>query len=334
LLGKAARAAPGSPLDDLVGRSIAAATHSLLDYDQAINSIGTAASLSALRGNLGIGALARTAPVDPIMEQARRASALFDAYPTLRIAKDANALFGLGLSKSVLSAIAGGRAFSSLSPLDAMTIDRMARPGFGVLASLGLGTNGVQGAISDLLSRYGDDDRAPLFGAVAAVPEALDTSEGVEAVVAAIEAAWQRISVQLAITPKTDRITITGLMTFAGLLLALWSAVVAQYSYEASKDSPSKAQIESLRGDISGAGANGAERDRDHNRHIRYLDRVAPLRVEPDGRALVLRVVYPDQLLRVQDTRGAWAFVEVYDYKSDQPITGWISRTRLRRRPY
>ena len=89
--------------------------------------------------------------------------------------------------------------------------------------------------------------------------------------------------------------------------------------------------MEQVRTEIRVAADDAARRDGDRERHIRYIDRPAPLRVEPDAHAHLVRTVYPDQLLRVRDTRGSWAYVDVYDYASDQPISGWISRARLRR---
>ena len=43
----------------------------------------------------------------------------------------------------------------------------------------------------------------------------------------------------------------------------------------------------------------------------------------------MLRIVFPDQWVDVREARGEWAWVAVYDYASDAPVEGWISRRNL-----
>ena len=74
------------------------------------------------------------------------------------------------------------------------------------------------------------------------------------------------------------------------------------------------------------------ERDTAHqaDRNIRAVIQLAPLRVAPDAKAHVVRMVYPDDRVRVQDVKGNWALIEVFDYKSEAAVTGWINRRVLR----
>lgn len=65
-------------------------------------------------------------------------------------------------------------------------------------------------------------------------------------------------------------------------------------------------------------------------RNIRVVIQSAPLRTEPDAKAHVMRMVYPDDRVRVVDIKSTWALIEVYEYKSKSTVTGWINRRVLR----
>jgi hypothetical protein len=266
-------------------------------------------------------------------ELVRGTTALRDAFPALGFAREANSLFSLGLSRPALQAIAGTGAFAALRDSESLAILKMAKPGFGLTAALGIDLAGPRGVVADVLNHYDEADLAPVFGAVTAAPATLDETIDVERIAAAIELAWNRISIALAATPKTDRVTITGLLTIATFLIALWSAVLGQLTYNASSEAPTKTQMEQVHQDIARSHEDALATNTDHDRFIRYLDQPASLRAEPDGHAMPVRRVYPDQLVRVRETRGRWALVEVYDYQSDQPISGWLNRAHLRRGP-
>jgi hypothetical protein len=66
------------------------------------------------------------------------------------------------------------------------------------------------------------------------------------------------------------------------------------------------------------------------DRNIRAVIRSAPLRVAPDAKAHVMKMVYPDDRVRVQDVKGNWALIEIFEYKSEETVTGWINRRVLR----
>jgi hypothetical protein len=70
--------------------------------------------------------------------------------------------------------------------------------------------------------------------------------------------------------------------------------------------------------------------DRTADLNMRVVIQTAPLRLEPNAKAIVLRRVYPDDRVRVLDVKDGWALVEVYEYKSEATTTGWINRRVLR----
>lgn len=300
------------------------------------NALRHKASFDVSLGSSSVGiapALSQYAiAIEKVEDAIRRAGSVYEAFPGLRVAMEAKSRLGLHLSKSLVSVLGGAKPFSTLSDLDRHSLLKMSGRGFGTLAAIGVEGRGPVGAISDLLAAYGELDRPPGFDMVAAVPEIFDTTDDVRTIVKSIECAWDWLAGQLAATSKTDLVTTQGLVALASLLLAFWSVIVAQLDYNGSAEDPTKAQIEQIRQEIRNAANEAVRRDDDRERHIRSIDRPAPLRDEPDGRSQLRRTVFPDQLIRVRDTRGSWAYVEVYDYASNQPISGWISRARLRRR--
>jgi hypothetical protein len=52
--------------------------------------------------------------------------------------------------------------------------------------------------------------------------------------------------------------------------------------------------------------------------------------MSPEADGKIMRQLYPDDLVRVLDVKDAWAHVEVFQYNSEQLITGWVNRRALR----
>jgi hypothetical protein len=73
-----------------------------------------------------------------------------------------------------------------------------------------------------------------------------------------------------------------------------------------------------------------AQLDRASDPTIRIVAQPAPLRLEPHTKAPIIRKLYPDDRVRVQEVREGWALVEVYEYKSEATTTGWVNRRALR----
>jgi SH3-like domain-containing protein len=73
-----------------------------------------------------------------------------------------------------------------------------------------------------------------------------------------------------------------------------------------------------------------AQLDRASDPNVRVVAQPAPLRLEPHAKASIIRKLYPDDRVRVQEVKDGWALVEVYEYKSEATITGWVNRRALR----
>jgi Bacterial SH3 domain len=73
-----------------------------------------------------------------------------------------------------------------------------------------------------------------------------------------------------------------------------------------------------------------AQLDRASDRTMPVVVQMAPLRLEPRAKAPIIRQLYPDDRVRVQDVKDGWALVEVYEYKSEATTTGWVNRRALR----
>jgi hypothetical protein len=71
-------------------------------------------------------------------------------------------------------------------------------------------------------------------------------------------------------------------------------------------------------------------KDRETSQDVRVLIRMAPLRATPDARGTIIRQLYPDDRVRLIEIQNGWARVEVYEYKSETVINGWMSRRVLR----
>jgi len=71
----------------------------------------------------------------------------------------------------------------------------------------------------------------------------------------------------------------------------------------------------------------------ENDRHLRYVHNDVRLRVDPNAEAIVIQYIYPDQIVRVIETNGRWAKVEIIDYRTEKPLRGWVPRSTLRHRP-
>lgn len=99
----------------------------------------------------------------------------------------------------------------------------------------------------------------------------------------------------------------------------------------AASPEPSPAQKEITR-HLQALETTILERDNAHaaERNIRVVIQSAPLRLAPDAKAQVIQVIYPDDHVRVKNVKGGWALIEVFEYKSEATVTGWINRRVLR----
>lgn len=242
-----------------------------------------------------------------------------------------NDMLGLGISKSILAATQGLDTSSILSQIDRRAA-AMFRPGFQSIAALALGGDVERGAASALLSEYDTFEAGgPVFGSVLAAVAALDDEEAppadrlalLQSIIAFVSDAmsWAKTEV--------DKAGLFSILGAVAAILTLYPELNPWHTPEKPSAEVVRAtsEIRALRTELH------ASRLADEHKHIRYLRDCANLRASPDRNGVLLRVVYPDQLVNVHDTRGDWARVTVYDYASDSPIEGWMNRRNLRASP-
>ena len=67
--------------------------------------------------------------------------------------------------------------------------------------------------------------------------------------------------------------------------------------------------------------------------NVRFIHTDVRLRVEPHIEAQVIQFIFPDQIVRVVETKGHWAKVEIIDYRTEKQVRGWVPRSMLRHDP-
>jgi len=289
----------------------------------------------ASRGFLGSSPFRDVDALRELLPRMRAANAIADLTSGLKVASmdrglwtSANKMLDLGLSKAVLDAVLGIREAPDLVSEIELKVAAMLRPGYQSIASLALNGTIAQGAASDLLRVYGAPPTdAPIFASVLDAVAALDDPEATES---------QRLALLHRLIGLFSRTAnwVHGEIDLAALLalVAAVASVLALYPelVPFRKDpKPSPEMIEAVN-EIKGLRSDmKAARDAGSRTQIRYVHGKANLRAEPEGGGLLLRIVYPDQWVEIRDTRGDWARVAVYDYASDAPIEGWMSRRTL-----
>lgn len=265
-----------------------------------------------------------------------RAAAAASIFQHLDFARDINRQFHLGLPAGVFAA--AGLSALSLTAMEELALrPALFPPGFQVAAALGLQHRAPRGPVADVLQYYdGVDDRAaPTFASALDTVHAFDDDDADPPKVETFVVKFWALASAL-IANERDVVRRNGLMGIATFVLAMASVSAAIYYGEktleiarggaSAKDvaAQTAVQREILR-ELKGHGDASPVDPR-----VRYVHADAPLRAEPDGHALVLRIVYVDQTLRVVDERGAWVKVEVFDFHAERNVTGWINRRRLR----
>lgn len=248
------------------------------------------------------------------------------------VAKLLRAQFDLRLPGAALASI--GALHAAEASLASRLFEAVSLPGFQATVVAGLDGVAARGAAADVLHHYGEDldPDAAVFGTVMSAVTALDETDAA-ARLERMEAALARLAeLAAAVLRREGRpVTLMGVMTVIGTLMSVISVGIAWMAYqgdEADRRGPDTAAVIAKLDELKAAQAPlRAQRD------IRFVHDRAWLRTAPDGNAPALRAVYPDQPLRVLEATETWAKVEAYDYASDRPLVGWISRRRLRLRP-
>jgi len=248
---------------------------------------------------------------------------------TSAVAKLLRSQFDLRVPGAALASI--GALHAAEASLATRLVEAVQRPGFQATVVAGLDGVAARGASADVLAHYGEDltPEAPVFAAVMSGVTALD-EEDLDARVDRLEAALARLAELVAEVLRRERqpITFLGVMNVVGVLVGVIGVGIAWMSFqgdEAERRGPDTTAVIAKLDELKTAQpALQATRD------LRYVHARAWLRTAPDAKAPAIRAVYPDQPLRVLEAGDAWAKVEAFDYASDRPLTGWISRRHLR----
>lgn len=250
-----------------------------------------------------------------------------------------NREYGLRLPAATLAAIGALQAVG-----DPGVALRSALPvGYQVTAALGVSGAAPQGVVADVLLHYGEQiEEAPSFDATIDLVQVLDAEEEAAFVQKGFFEARFGGLVEM-IRAEPDIIKRAGLLMLLTFMLQFASTVFdgigAYYSFrqvelalEDKAVSASKTETAAVLGEVRSVRAElvaAQQAQVEQDRHVRYVHARSPLRIEANGQAMVLRFVYPDQMLRVVGQSGDWLQVEVFDYHSDKPTQGWVSRRRV-----
>lgn len=251
-----------------------------------------------------------------------------------RWAQIVNGRFNLGIDPKVFRVATG---FDVLEPLigsvAAAKLAGMARPGFQAVAELALHGLTGQSVSADALQAYDAPNADAPF--LAAVIESISVFD--DAGISNAERA--EVLQRLILAFERARAFLSAEYQKAGLLeaigLAVASLALALQLIEMNSGPP-PVELQEANSHLA-AILTELQSSRDGeasgSRSIRFVRQVTHLRAEPHRDGLVVRLVYPDQWVRVIDTNGEWARVEVFDYRSDAGIEGWINRRNLRMKP-
>jgi hypothetical protein len=310
--------------------------------------------------NIGIDLASRFGIGDEI---ARSTKAVADALafparvemPWLKTLADQSAMaaaisrqFDMRVPAATLAALSALHASNAIA--DAVRAHSFFPPGFQMAAAMGLDNTVARGLVADVLHAYdAPAPHAPVFA------EALESTAIVDAGVftdAEAISYLQRVAGWLisAIQAEPDIIRRNGLLSFLifvmavigcytgvdSLIVSKHSLAVAEESLTVAKAGPTHGDVEDLINATRAVGEAvkaGQHSEADAHNRIRYVIDRTPLRAEPLAHGLLLRQLYPDQILRVIGERGDWVEVEAFDYSTDAPLRGWVSRRRLRLKP-
>lgn len=199
--------------------------------------------------------------------------------------------------------------------------------GFLMTADLAVSAQVEKGFASDLLKHYAEASNVDnsLFGSSLDFVKQDDADEWnlkdsinrLEGILATIES-----------NQTKDPLTFAAILAIIGLCVAIFSLILSYKGY--SNDISARAASEAADAMRVEFETKKQAQQEYEKKHIRFIVGRAILRVEPHRDAIEMRKVFPDQLLRVIDSRRDWLLVEVYDYSSNKPITGWLHRGNVR----
>lgn len=339
---------------DSVGRLSKSLGGALPDWAMSAAGLGRHASIlnsmAALPGISAVGAIDRL--VGARLESVTRLGRIYDDQ--FAFLKAANRTFNLGLTATTIAALTMSQV-PDVGAVPRALGEVMAMPaGFQMATSLGLSGITARGVTADLLQHY---DETPLEGEVGKEFSSLQDSvhrvdEGtldnstIDELIALIrEALSGRLLTGVDPVHRAGRLeiftTILAILAFAmsgyNLSVDMESRDIAKASFAldqtATEVLPNSAdlghKLDLLHEDLTALKADALSSETS----LRFVHKEVPLRAEPDAKGLLIRVIYPDQPVRILDERDAWVKVEVHDYRTGRPVVGWMSRRHLRNKP-
>lgn len=282
----------------------------------------------ALSEALRLSAVSALVRPEPLWRHSAVAAALaLNLSGSTSWARDLNRDFGLGLSRSTLAGLAalsaGGDAYSS-----ALTNLAQARPGWLYTVDAILSGETAVGPAARVLIEYDEveGDETPIESVLTDL-HTLDR-DGPTAMEARLREDLPRR------TSSLDRLDILG--RHGGIVLLSLIITVGQLAdsvidqlddrHERKMESLGEARKASLERIIV-LQQQTLEQARE-DRNIRGLRRRTRLRLAADAEAAVIRILFPDELVRVLDAKGVWVRVEVTDYRGGV-TEGWLPRNVL-----
>ena len=250
-------------------------------------------------------------------------------------AKTVSTGFNLALTSDVASSF-GASLTAAQTVAKFMADARFDRLGFQATANLALDGFVAPGAAADILRRYDEERRlhGPIFDDVLEAVRSLDDDELGADPAAAAERAWHTIARGL--SAKMPHLDAAAWLALAALVVSVVGTIIAYEALQEQRRTDQSVKLERIQTEVSAwhvetKAARAA--DEEAARYIRYVHETAVLRTDPDRTGALIRLVYPDQLLRVIEAKKGWVLVEVFDYGTDKPLRGWIARRNLRIRP-
>ena len=265
---------------------------------------------------------------DPLWRHSAVAAALaLNLSGATSWARDLNRDFGLGLSRSTLAGLvalsAGGDPYSS-----ALTNLAQARPGWLYTVEAVLVGEAAAGPAARVLIEYDEvgGDETPIESVLTDL-HTLDR-DGATAMEARLREDLPRR------TSSLDRLDILGRHGGIALLSLIIGVGGIAYTVIDSLGDGHERKIEAL-GEAQKASLERIavlqqqtlEQARE-DRNIRGLRRRTRLRLAADAEAPEIRILFPDELVRVLDAKGVWVRVEVTDYRG-AVTEGWLPRNAL-----
>jgi hypothetical protein len=204
--------------------------------------------------------------------------------------------------------------------------ESLLKPGF--LATVELAHSGriATGLASEILDHYDvqPGKRGRLFEQTVELTRFSDSESSItdsDAVQQLLSEILQKLLYLVEKLDKKDAIGLVGWVTIIGFVFAIYGF------YDQNKDMAQLIDLQKREVEIQEKADKARE---DEKNFIKYVIGKTPLRSEAHKGSLLIRYVFPDQLIRVIDANGNWLFVEVYEYSSDQPIRGWMYRGNVR----